>query len=100
MHLLLPSHQDARIILQSGLSMVTKSSVGDSPFLHRDIVSLKMCDELCAFELHRGPEGDWYSDHVVCTIRRLAGKPDRGGVEAGGGPPGVHRHLSGLAHLL
>ena len=71
-HPLSPSHRDTRISHRPRLSTVTESSVGESSFLHRDVVSLEVGDEVYAFERYNGREGEWYRGYVVCTTRRPA----------------------------
>ncbi|THH08148.1 hypothetical protein EW145_g2899 [Phellinidium pouzarii] len=54
------------------LSTVTEGSEND--FVHRDVVSLEVGDEIYAFEKYtpKGKECDgvWYRGYVVCTTRR------------------------------
>ncbi|KAJ7209531.1 C2 domain in Dock180 and Zizimin proteins-domain-containing protein [Mycena pura] len=73
-HPLSPSRRDTRFSARNRLSTVTESSTGDDHFVHRDVVSLEVGDEIYAFEKYtpRGKEveGIWYRGYVVCTTRR------------------------------
>ncbi|KAF7321412.1 hypothetical protein MKEN_00661700 [Mycena kentingensis (nom. inval.)] len=70
------SREQSRFSARNRLSTVTESSAGDDTFLHRDVVSLEVGDEIYAFEKYtpRGKEveGVWYRGYVVTTTRRPA----------------------------
>ena len=72
-HPLSPSHRDTRISHRPRLSTVTESSVGESSFLHRDVVSLEVGDEVYAFERYipkdKEVEGIWYRGYVLRSFR-------------------------------
>ncbi|KAI0321083.1 hypothetical protein OF83DRAFT_1168770 [Amylostereum chailletii] len=72
-HPLSPSHRDTRISNRPRLSTVTEASTAES-FIHRDVVTLEVGDEVYAFEKYvpkgKETEGEWFRGYVVCTTRR------------------------------
>ncbi|KAF8919995.1 cytoplasmic protein [Mucidula mucida] len=77
-HPLAPSRRDTRWSSRNNhdrLSVVTAtSSTTEDHYIHRDIVSLEVGDEIYAFEKYtprvKEAEGVWYRGYVVCTTRR------------------------------
>ncbi|RDB25377.1 Dedicator of cytokinesis protein 3 [Hypsizygus marmoreus] len=74
-HPLAPSRREQRASrATTRLSTVTEASTDDH-YIHRDVVSLEVGDEVYAFEKYtprpKEPvEGVWYRGYVVCTTRR------------------------------
>ncbi|KAJ7072473.1 hypothetical protein C8F01DRAFT_1216121 [Mycena amicta] len=70
------AREQSRFSARNRLSTVTESSAGDDHFLHRDVVSLEVGDEIYAFEKYtpraKEVEGPWYRGYVVSTTRRPA----------------------------
>lgn len=71
-HPLTPSRRDTRFSNRNRLSTVTEASA-DDPFVHRDVVSLEVGDEVYAFEkytprLNEPVEGLWYRGCVTLRI--------------------------------
>ena len=71
-HPLTPSRRDTRFSHRNRLSTVTEAST-DDPFVHRDVVSLEVGDEVYAFEKYtprpsEPVEGVWYRGYVTICL--------------------------------